>query len=257
MRIIKLTTVLILFFINLNKIFSQNLFIPTEFVATTIPIRTNDYYDTGKEWLELNHSKGYEVTIKNDSIVINQYNEINEELKAFDGLLIGIDRGEFFGGGIKFISNSGEKKAFIFENRNIISIFKFQDRIFFIEKKTGIIKRKNKNDIIEAPINGVLFELYYNNNVFSHKHVLNFEDTPHTAAVFENKIYVASNSGFYVIENMQKLLIFRDLFWFGLYPNSIAIKNDENVFVGIRGGIVKLDLNTKIIDFYKYSPKID
>ena len=50
---------------------------------------------------------------------------------------------------------------------------------------------------------------------------------------------------------MQKELIFQDTFWSSLYPNSIAVLDDKNVFIGMRSGIVKLDLTTKTLKFYK------
>jgi hypothetical protein len=55
----------------------------------------------------------------------------------------------------------------------------------------------------------------------------------------------------HIVEDFKKELVFKEVFWNSLYPNSIAVIDDKNVFLGIRSGIVKLDLTTKTFKFYK------
>lgn len=41
--------------------------------------------------------------------------------------------------------------------------------------------------------------------------------------------------------------------WDGLLPNSIAVLDEENIFVGMQGGVVKLNLLNNETKFYKYN----
>ncbi len=63
---------------------------------------------------------------------------------------------------------------------------------------------------------------------------------------------MATMANFYVLKDFQKEMLFSNLFWMGLYPNSIAVMDEQNVFVGMRGGITQLDLVAKKLKFYKY-----
>src|SRR5947199_250824 len=75
--------------------------------------------------------------------------------------------------------------------------------------------------------------------------VLDFEDAPEAFAIFEEKFLIVTHANFYIVKDFQKELIFKDAFWDTLYPNSIAAFNNANIFVGIRGGIVKIDLTNR------------
>jgi hypothetical protein len=80
---------------------------------------------------------------------------------------------------------------------------------------------------------------------------LDFEDAPEAFAIFEGKFLVVTHANFYIVKDFQKELIFKDTFWDSLYPNSIATFDNANIFVGMRGGIVKIDLTAKSFRFYK------
>jgi hypothetical protein len=70
-------------------------------------------------------------------------------------------------------------------------------------------------------------------------------------SIYQDKFLIATHERFYVVKDFKKELIFQDTYWSDLYPNSIAVFDDKNVFIGMRGGIVKLDLTTKTFKFYK------
>ncbi len=65
------------------------------------------------------------------------------------------------------------------------------------------------------------------------------------------KFLIATHENFYIVQEFKTELVFKETFWSSLYPNSIAILDDKNVFIGIRSGIVKLDLIDKTLKFYK------
>ncbi|QZK91723.1 hypothetical protein K5V07_14905 [Flavobacterium sp. CHNK8] len=83
--------------------------------------------------------------------------------------------------------------------------------------------------------------------------LLDFGDAPQAFTIYKDKFLVATYGSFFTIQNFKKELVFKKIFWNGLYPNSIAVADDKNVFVGIRSGIVKIDLKEKSFKFYKYT----
>ena len=64
---------------------------------------------------------------------------------------------------------------------------------------------------------------------------------------------MATIENFFRIKNFKKELVFEKEFWTGLSPYSIVVKDMKNVLLGIRGGIVKLDLTNKKFEFYKFN----
>ena len=72
-----------------------------------------------------------------------------------------------------------------------------------------------------------------------------------TFSIFDNSIYIASYQNFYKIENLKSETILKNTFWQGMYPNSIAMYDQENIFLGIRGGLIKLNLKTKQLKLYQ------
>lgn len=97
---------------------------------------------------------------------------------------------------------------------------------------------------------GTLFELTRENGAFSYTQILDLDSAPEAMAIYKNKILIAGHTMFMVIENFQKTNTFSTPFWRGLYPNSIAVKDEDEVYVGMRGGYAKLSLNTKVVEYF-------
>ena len=70
-------------------------------------------------------------------------------------------------------------------------------------------------------------------------------------AIYKDKFLIATFENFYIVQDFKKEIVFEKMFWRGLAPNSIAVLDDKNVFIGITSGIIKLDLTEKILKFYK------
>jgi hypothetical protein len=87
---------------------------------------------------------------------------------------------------------------------------------------------------------------------FSYKEIIKLDSAPETVSIYKNKILIAGHRMFTIIENFEKENIVKEAFWHGLYPNSIAVKNEEEVYVGMRGGCSKLSLNSKAVKYFKY-----
>ena len=210
--------------------------IPPNFVQTVPPkVGSSEWYSLNSSWNE------FGVELINGQLKIKKFKQkIQNKLETVTGTLVGIDKGEW-GGTLTFIPNDTSKERTEIKKGNIKFIFSFKDKIYFIE---GIAHLSISE--------GALYELDITKNKFEYKEILKFEDAPEVYSIYEGKIFIATHRGFYVVDNFKKELIFKNTFWSSLYPISIAIIDDKNVFLGIKGGIVQLDLTTKNLKFYKY-----
>lgn len=209
--------------------------IPMEFIETNPPKFETD------EWYSLNHSKNeFGVKIIDGKLKIEKVKEVNKcDLKIQGGTLIGIDNGEF-GGQLTFEPNDTTKETVKINRGNIKFIFNYKDKIYFITSYTH-----------QVFSTGGLFELERINNDFTFKLLVDFEDAPFAFTIYNDTFLVATFENFYIVKGFKKELIFKNTFWSSLYPNSIAALDDKNVFIGMRSGIVKLDLIEKSLKFYK------
>ena len=233
-RLFLLLTVLQAFIVISCK--HTNSTIPNEFHETVLP-------KTGSnEWYSANHSQNsFSVKITNGKLEIEQVKEINEcELKITGGTLVGINRGEW-GGKFTFKPADTIKKSIEIKSGNIRYIFNFKNKIYFIE---GLAH--------DGYSKGALFELNKQYDKFTFTKLIDFDDAPEAFTIYKNIFFIATDKKFYVIQNFKKDIVFKDVFWNGLYPNSIAVLDEKNVFLGIRSGIAKLDLIDKTLKFYKY-----
>jgi hypothetical protein len=210
--------------------------IPDDFVETVPPKAGST------KWYSLNHSPNeFSVRIKDGNLNIKKVQASNRtELKLVNGTLVGINRGEW-GGQLTFKPFDTTQKVIEIKKGNVKFIFSFQDKIYFIEGLAHL-------SISE----GALYELDITNHKFTYKKILDFGDAPEAFTIYHNKLLVATHENFYVLKDFKKEITFKDTFWRSLYKNSIAVIDDRNVFLGIRSGLVKLDLTSKTFKFYKY-----
>jgi hypothetical protein len=229
--------IIIFLFLNLTAFSQVKVDIPINLVETEIPKFYSD------EWRELNHARNeFGVKIIDNKLNIGKVSERNKvELKIDGGFLIGINHGEW-GGKLSFIPNKKDKKEIKIKEGNIKFVFEFKGKIYFIEGLAHL-----------SYSGGAIFELKKDGQNFSYEKLMEFEDAPEAFTIYKNKFLIATHRNFYVVENFKKELIFENTFWSSLYPNSIAVVDNENVYMGIRSGLVKLDLTDKSMKFYKYT----
>ncbi len=208
--------------------------VPNEFIETDPPKFGTD------EWYSLNNSgKEFKVSIINENLKIDTTEEINiTKHKIPQGILIGINRGEW-GGELLFKPTEQSKEQVKIKDGNVKFIFTFKDRLYFIE---GLAH--------EDYSAGAMFELKVINNKFTFNKIIDFEDAPEAFAIYNDLLFIATHSNFYVVNDFKKEIILKNA-WSGLYPNSIAAFDEKNVFVGMRGGIAKIDITDKTLKFYK------
>lgn len=217
---------------------------PKSFIETQIPKIFSD------EWFPLNRSRNvFQVKIIDSKLDIQkvnrkhaaEYRKHAAELKLDNGKLIGINRGEW-GGKLSFIPTDKNKKEIIIKEGNIKFVFSFNNKIYFIEGLAHLSIGR-----------GAIFELKKDGETFSYKTLVEFDDAPEAFTIYKNKLLIATSRNFYIVEDFKKDLIFEGAFWSSLYPTSIAVVDKENVYLGIRSGLVKLNLVNKKMKFYKYT----
>ena len=228
--------IIVFLLLNLPACAQIQVDIPKNLVETEIPKVSTD------KWRELNYARNeFGVKIIDNKLNIEKVKERNTaELKIDGGNLIGINRGEW-GGKLSFVPNDKDKKEIEIKEGNIKFVFEFNDKIYFIEGLAHL-----------SYSGGAIFELKKDGENFTYKNIMEFDDAPEAFTIYGNKLLIATHQNFYVVENFKKELIFENTFWSSLYPNSIAVVDSENVYMGIRSGLVKLDLTNKNITFYKY-----
>ncbi|WP_289665067.1 hypothetical protein [Flavobacterium panacagri] len=221
-------TILILF-ISTNVCPQSKIQLPKNYKQTNIP-KANS-----KEHQNLNYSKDTSIRLQNNKIeVFPTPKGTNSELKFNNGVLIGSNNGEWGG---KLIYKEGKEEIKIKEG-NIISIFTLNGKIYFLE------------GLAHLSINyGEIYEINYFEEKFTYRKIMDLPDEPQVFQIFNNRLYMATFSNFIIINNW-KIENKINGFWESLYPNSLIIENKNHIFMGIRGGIVEIIPDNKILKLY-------
>lgn len=208
---------------------------PNDFVRIEIPNKKSDV------WKQMNSSL-YEANVKviNGKIDISraQRNKLCS-LVIESGTLQGSDHGEWEGD-LTFTANHNPESKIEIKRGNIKYIFEFKNNIYFLEGLNHLGYKK-----------GAMFELIHNDGKFTYQKVVEFNDAPYAYAIHGDNLYVVTFENLFVINNFKKELIFENMFWSGLYPNSLAIIDEKNVFVGMRGGFARLNLINKEMQIFQ------
>ncbi|MCD9586010.1 hypothetical protein [Tenacibaculum maritimum] len=186
-----------------------------------------------EKWFKKNAKFGFNVSNNNGSLKILKYKEKREEkiiLKKNNFIITAINKGEW-GGGLIIQNDLGQNKK-ILEDKSIVFIYEFDDKIYFIESLSHLF--------LEV---GIIYELSLDD--FSYKEVFDMEDAPDSFLVFENDLYAISSNALFKVKRtkekgFEKVIINKDIFFSICYPNSIAII-DDYLYVGMRGGLVSLN----------------
>lgn len=217
--------------------FGQNeIKIPPDFVET---IPTNDF---SEKWRILNSSENeFVVKIINGKLEVEQFHGVADcELKIPGGTLIGINRGEF-GGELDFKPDNNSKDTLkIVPGARVNFLFNFRNKIYFM---AGLCHMGFSN--------GALYQLEQTKDGFNYNKLVDFGDCPEAFSIDRDRFLVVTDKNFFIINGLKKEIVLSKAFWTGLYPNSIAVVDENNVFIGMRGGIAKLNLETKVLKFYE------
>jgi hypothetical protein len=202
------------------------------------------------------NSSPYEFSVENDkgSLCIGKsnffmFNMFNNNATSYDlpnGTLVGYDRGEF-GGSLEFFQDNKSKYITIMSGVCVKKIFEYHNKLYFVD---GLAHMDYSG--------GSMYRIDTTNDSIKCTKVLDIDDSPEAIAIYNDKIYMATDAGFFVLNDyflnsMSMKRYFKDAFWYALYPNSVAVLDDSNVYLGVRGGIVKLNLERKKMKVYKFS----
>lgn len=228
------------------------------------------------EWYKLNNpNKEISVALIDGKIQFSKFIYTSSiKYNVPGGKLLAVDMGEF-GGGLYYQSNDSSKKMFyingipgglkndpfrsglwipednpvskliqnhlLLKNGNVKFIFSYRDTTYFLEGFSHMSFNY-----------GALYKIGLSNDSFFVAKVIDFKDAPMAMTVFHDTILIATYKGFNIVKGYDKELVFEKLFWSGLYPNSLVAIDEKSIYVGIRGGYVKINLPKKEFHFYKY-----
>lgn len=244
----------------------------------TIPPQQNS-----KAWFQLNHSeKRFSVSLVNGKLTIGPrmpYQEIHF-YKMPHGRLLGINIGEW-GGGLYYLPDDTLQKEYTINNKPV-KLEKHPNILFFYRKQDGLKDSLKNIPMVSLSIlhmqsnihhlfawkdtvciaaglahmgenDGEIYALTLQDNAITLTKKVTLKGEPEAIAIKGDNIYVAEFDNFCVIRNWVRQPIFEKIFWWGLGPSSIAVKNEHEIYVGITGGYTRIDAVKKELKFYKYN----
>lgn len=203
--------------------------------------------DNHEIWIDMNHGSDHEISVHllNDEIILSRRNLDSFYYELDDGKLE-IRRNTNLGGQLNFIPSDSS-----LEKRNILqtgvaglaisSVFDFKGKIYFLVGSSDM-----------GDSGGALVEIQRDKEKFNFKKVLDLDSAPETMMILDDKLLVVCYQKFTLIENFKPENIIENALWASLYPNSIVAKNENEIYIGMRGGYSKLSLKTKQIEYFKY-----
>lgn len=156
--------------------------------------------------------------------------QVNIELN--DGWLIGFDKGEW-GGNLIWCNKNGTNWKKILTG-NIKDIIKVKNNYFIIEGSTRSPYSK-----------GHVIKLIRNKKNWETQDKIEISQAPYTAALNKkNELIIVTYKDIIKVDTEFKVktLSTNHIWKYGLYPNSSIIDNNNFLYIGMLGGILKLDL---------------
>jgi len=190
-----------------------------------------------------------------------------------EGKLIGINRGEF--GGILFYEPNDTARKQVYVNGHMITANTKEDQFWirlnvmpdnalnktlqntFKVKEGNILQIFTYKDSLYEMDNGAINKLQIRNDSVAVSTQLKFSnEAPEVLATKKDVMYLSTLNRFYRIRDWHKELIMDKVFWYMLYPTSIAVKDDRHIYVGIRTGYAMINAQDKKITYYQYQGKL-
>lgn len=153
-------------------------------------------------------------------------------LKIKDGWLVGYDYGEFLGN-LFWFNEDGTKYEKI-TTGNIKNIFEINGKIFITEGLAHLSMSR-----------GQIFQIEKKNDNWIVEKKVELPAAPYATTLTKDKefLIVTSHGLIKVNQNFEIETLIKEGFWkVYLYPNSIQITG-EDIYIGMRGGILKTELN--------------
>jgi hypothetical protein len=230
-------------------------------------------------WLKLDtSSKGSFMVLEvNGQLRITKDSTLaGKEYAISGGRLLALDLGEW-GGGLFFKPDDSLRQSFLVNNKpvNVDNQLEHYDWILhnypvyvrnLIKGKHLLIAGANTQSLVPCkkewlftqgmlvgPNHGWLSQLVMQNDSFTVTKLVDLDAAPKVITVYNDKVFVVTDNGFYRISGGKKETVLDNLFWAGLNPNSIAVVDENHIYVGMHCGYAKADLVKREIKFYRYN----
>jgi hypothetical protein len=176
------------------------------------------------------HSKGENLPFSKEFMAVNlsKLTRIRSIMKVDKGYIVGINKGEF-GGGLWFVSQSGDVAYELAKRLNIVKIFEYKSRIFAIE---GL-------DHMGFP-RGNVIEIYQD-TTWKYKVLHRLTDAPYLIRRHNDHLIIVASGSIYKIDKNLKIstLLKAPFSWNMLFPSSVLF-DQEDIYLAMRGGILKI-----------------
>jgi hypothetical protein len=153
-------------------------------------------------------------------------------VKVSDGWIVGFNAGEW-GGGLWWFSPDGKQRYKIAKAR-------VQG---FVETKQGLLVMEGLAHI--STFEGTIMTIKKNqNNKWESKILIDIKDKPNVWVHFEDDtlLLATTNRLLKVVPDTKEIEVIADnMFWIGLYPNSMVITRGGVIYVGMRHGVAKIE----------------
>lgn|SRR5690606_15795826 len=233
-----LNLLIFLFFVNINTSFAQkiNSKFPQDYEEVSIELLNEEY------WFTHYDNKNIVLEKQCEQIIVSELTYKKTEklwiVESSFGGLLGVDSGQWIGG-LYHIAGYGVPNLIKKMNVNHLHITN-DDRVLFFDINYGNGK-------------STLNEIYQNEDTadLEIEKILNFDDLP-------TMIYYDKDGSFYVLgkKNIYRY-IDRNLvpilginIWKDIEPKSVVQDSKNCLIVGIRGGILEIDINNKSLKLF-------
>ncbi len=152
--------------------------------------------------------------------------------KVDNGFLVGFNKGEF-GGSLHWYSEKGDSSYQI--SRGVIDyIFEYKNKILMV---SGLFHMGQDK--------GGISEMVFVDSKWKIGEGIELPSKSDIIMIYKDRMLIVTTKTIFLFDGTSNFdFIKKDGFWNVLYPQSAVVLNDD-LFVGMRGGVYKINLNTK------------
>ena len=152
--------------------------------------------------------------------------------KVDNGYLVGFNKGEF-GGALYWFSEKGDS-SYQISRGIVIYIFEYKKKIYIA---SGLFHMNQDR--------GEINEMKFTDDKWKVDQGVELPSKPDIIMPYKDRMLIVTTRAILFFDGTNNFdFVKKDGFWDVLYPQSAVILNDD-LFVGMRGGIYKINLNTK------------
>jgi hypothetical protein len=138
--------------------------------------------------------------------------------------------------------NQRLKGYLLVANANVQGIFEYKDSLFYLDGLAHM-----------GLVIGGLYSLEVREDSFTIHRVADLKDCPLAYLVDGPRLWIATLKSLLLVENGQVEKVFDDLFWDGVYPNSMCKGMNGELYIGLRSGYARVDVGLHQLTYYKYN----